>query len=248
MKVTIITVVFNNEKFIEDCINSVLNQNYKDIEYIVIDGKSTDGTMSIIDKYRNKINTIISEKDKGMYDALNKGLKLASGDIIGLLHSDDTFYGNDVIEKIVHAFEENDINALHGDLIYVHKEQPEKIVRFWKSTDFSIQKLKNGWMPPHPTLFLRKELLTFVPSFQLHYKIAADYDFMLRVFTSPNIKSYYLPIIITKMRLGGTSNKSIKNIINKSFEDYLILKRNKVGGIRALFFKNFNKINQFFKS
>ena len=246
MKISIITVVYNNEKYIEQCIQSVINQTYKNIEYIVVDGNSSDGTLEIIKKYGNQIDVLLSEKDNGIYDALNKGLQLATGDVVGILHSDDIYNSTDIIEKIANEFINKDINALHGDLIYVQKDDPDKIVRNWESSPFKFNNLKNGWMPPHPTLFLKKEVTEVVQNYQLQYKIAADYDFMLRVFNIPQIKSFYTPIVITRMRNGGTSNKNLINIFKKSYEDYLILKRNKVGGLQSLFFKNFNKLSQFF--
>ena len=244
MKISIITTVYNNKQHIEKAILSVLSQTYHDIEYIVIDGGSSDGTVDVIKKYSNKIDKFISEPDKGIYDGLNKGINLASGDVIGFLHSDDEYYDSKVIEKIVAKFNDDSIDGVYGDLIYVN--QKEEIVRYWKSGEFTPGKLKKGWMPPHPTLFLRKEIYDKYGLFRLDYKIAADYDFMLRVLKH-DPKLVYIPEILYKMRLGGASNKSIKNILQKTKEDYKAITENKIGGVFTLINKNFSKLKQFKK-
>jgi len=245
MKVSIITSVFNNAKHIENAINSVLSQTYKNIEYIVVDGASTDGTINIVNKYKKKIDIFVTEPDKGIYDGLNKGIKLATGDIIAFLHSDDEYYSNNVIEKVIRTFQEKNCEGVYGDLIYVNER--DEIVRYWKSGEFSIEKLKKGWMPPHPALFFKKEIYDKYGLFSLEYKIAADYDFILRVLKN-NPKLYYIPEVLYKMRLGGESNKSIKNIIQKSKEDLKALKNNEIGGFFTLLSKNFSKLVQFKKS
>ena len=234
IKVSIITVVWNNKETIENAILSVLNQVYPNIEYIIVDGQSTDGTIEIINKYKDKIDKFISEPDKGIYDGLNKGIKLATGDIIAFLHSDDEYFSNDVIEKVVRKFQQNNSDGIYGDLIYVNEK--DEIIRYWKSGEFSLEKLKKGWMPPHPALFLKKEIYDKYGSFNLEYKIAADYDFILRVLKD-NPKFSYIPEVLYKMRLGGASNKSIKNIIQKSKEDLRALKNNNIGGILTLMYK-----------
>ena len=245
MKVSIITSVFNNKNTVSEAIESVLNQTYKDIEYIVIDGGSTDGTIDIINSYKGKITKFISEPDNGIYDGLNKGILKATGDIIGFLHSDDVYMDNTVIEKVVNKFY-GGYDGVYGDLIYVSKNDG-KIIRYWKSGDFNINKLKKGWMPPHPTLFLKREIYNKYGLFDTSFKIAADYDFMLRILKH-NIKIAYIPEVLYKMRVGGESNKSIKNILLKSKEDYRALKKNEIGGINTLIYKNISKLPQFFKS
>ena len=247
MKISIITVVYNNEKYIEDCLQSVQLQTYKSIEHIVIDGNSTDGTNEIIKRYKENIAIYKSEPDLGMYDALNKGYKLATGDIIGILHSDDVFENNSIIEKIANEFINFNIDGLYGNLIYVNPNRPDKIIRYWESKEFYPGIIRKGWMPPHPTLFLRKNFIDKIGTFDLRFKIAADYDFMLRVLLTPGVKLKYLPIVITKMRTGGKSNRSIKNIIRKSWDDYCILRKNKAGGLITLLLKNVSKIKQFFE-
>ena len=247
MKISIITATYNNEKTIEQTVQSVLNQSYKNIEYIIIDGNSTDNTLQIVNKYAGKINHIISETDKGMYDALNKGIMKASGDIIGFLHADDFYPANDVLEKVEHTFKVYGTQSVYGDLDYVSANDTEKIIRKWKSGSFAFDELKKGWMPPHPTFFVLRDVYWKYGFFNLKYKIAADYDLMLRFLGKYKISAAYIPEVLVKMRWGGKSNRSIKNIFIKSKEDYQALKKNKVGGLYSLFMKNFRKINQFFK-
>ncbi len=246
MKLSIITAVFNNFKYIGNCIESVLSQTYNPIEYIVIDGGSTDGTLKLIEKYKPQLSYFISEPDGGIYDALNKGIKIASGDIIGILHSDDLFANCDVLKTVADTFSETYADVLYGDLLYVDKNAPLKIIRYWKSKPYNDRLLKKGWMPPHPTLFLKKEVVKSVGYFNINYKISADYDYILRVFRTPGLKLKYLPVTISHMRTGGLSNRSIKNILLKSKEDYRIIKEHKIGGIITLIMKNFSKIIQFF--
>lgn len=245
MKVSIITVVRNSKGTIKDAIESVLNQTYKNIEYIIVDGGSTDGTVEIIKEYGNKIDKFISESDNGIYDGLNKGINLASGDVVGLLHSDDLYNDNRTIEKVVDAFENEELDGVYGDLVYTYKKETGKILRYWKSKPYSFELLKKGWMPPHPTLFLKKQIYDKYGNFDLNFKIAADYDFMLRIL-GDDVKVKYLPEVLYKMRVGGASNKSLKNIVQKSREDLRALKKNNIGGYYSLALKNISKISQFF--
>jgi glycosyltransferase len=247
MKVSIITSVWNNKNTIEDAIKSVLSQNYSDIEYIVVDGASSDGTVEVIKKHEDKISIFVSEKDKGIYDGLNKGVELATGDIIGFLHSDDIYADKNIISEVVEAFEKNNTDSIYGDLVYVDKEDTNKVFRYWKSGDYSFKKLTNGWMPPHPTFFVKKEFYDRYGKFDLSFGIAADYDFMLRMLGKYKITTSYLPKVLYKMRVGGASNRTIKNIIQKSREDIKALKNNNIGGIHTIVMKNLSKIPQFLK-
>jgi glycosyltransferase len=245
MKISIITVVWNNKETIKDAIESVLSQSYENIEYIIVDGASNDGTIDIVKSYGDKISKFVSEPDRGIYDGLNKGVSLATGNIIAFLHSDDVYADETVIERVVKEFE-NNLDGVYGDLIYTPKNDTSKVIRYWKSKDFDMSLLKKGWMPAHPTLFLRREVYEKYGKFDLDFKIAADYDFMLRVL-SAGINVQYLPHILYKMRVGGESNKSIKNIMLKSKEDSEALKKNNIGGIGSLLVKNLSKITQFIK-
>lgn len=247
MKVSIITATFNSDLGISSCLDSIISQDYKNIECIIIDGKSTDQTLEIISKKKKKHKFIklFSEVDKGIYDALNKGVYHASGDIIGFVHSDDLLASPDVLTKIVDKLLNDDLDGVYGNLQYVSKNNTDNVLRFWESNDFYPKLLSNGWMPPHPTLFLKKEIYADYGGFDLSYKIAADYDFILRIFKSSNLKFGFLPVTISKMRLGGTSNKNIKNIIIKSKEDYRAILDNNVGGLLTLVKKNTSKLFQF---
>jgi len=247
MKISIITSVYNNKLTIKDAIESVVNQTYQDIEYIIVDGASSDGTVEIIRSYGDKITTFVSEPDKGIYDGLNKGVSLATGDVVAFLHSDDLYASDDIVEQIVQDFkDDSSLDGVYGDLIYTPKEDTFKVLRYWKSKEFDKSLLKKGWMPAHPTLFLKRSVYEKYGKFDLGFKIAADYDFMLRVLSS-GIKVKYIPKVLYKMRVGGESNKSIKNIILKSKEDLKALKKNNIGGVYSLFVKNISKIQQFIR-
>lgn len=248
MKVSIITATINAEKNILYNLNSIHSQSYKFIEHLVQDCCSNDHTIKIINNFskNNKKNKILIESvnDNGIYDALNRGIKRSTGDIIGILHSDDEFGSSDIIENIVKIFSSNNqILGIYGNLIYVNSSG--KIIRKWISKDFNYKMLKFGWMPPHPTLFLKKEVFKKFGNYNDKYKIAGDYDFIIRIFKQNKNKFSYIPINITKMKLGGKSNK-LKNLFLKSYEDYKIIKQNKIGGIHTLLLKNLRKIIQFF--
>ena len=245
MKISIITSVYNNQETIKDAMDSVLSQTYENIEYIIVGGASTDGTVEIVQSYGDKISKFISEKDKGIYDGLNKGISLATGDIIAFLHSDDIYASDSIIEEVVLTFKsDKSLDGVYGDLVYTPKADTDKVLRYWKSKEFDSSLLKNGWMPAHPTLFLKREVYERFGGFDLSFRIAADYDFMLRVL-SGGIKVKYLPEVLYKMRVGGESNKSIKNIILKSKEDLKALKKNNIGGVGTLVYKNLSKVIQF---
>jgi glycosyltransferase len=245
MKISIITSVWNNKETIKDAIGSVLSQTYKNIEYIVVDGASNDGTIDIVQSYGDKISKFVSEKDKGIYDGLNRGVKLATGDVVAFLHSDDIYDSESILEEVIKVFEsDKDLDGVYGDLVYTPKNDTDKVLRYWKSKEYDNSLLAKGWMPAHPTLFLKREVYEKYGGFDLDFKIAADYDFMLRVLKS-GIKVKYIPKILYKMRVGGESNKSIKNIMLKSREDLKALKKNNVGGILTLMIKNLSKIKQF---
>ncbi|MDA9774810.1 glycosyltransferase [Algibacter sp.] len=250
MKLSIITATYNNENTIVSCMQSVLQQSYSNIEYVVIDGNSKDDTLAIVKQYQlnypHVTFKIISEPDKGIYDALNKGIAQATGDIIGFVHSDDVLASETILSEIADAFHNKALDGVYGDLQYVSHSNTNQVIRYWKSQSFNPKLLKQGWMPAHPTLFLKRNVYEKYGNFDLSYKIAADYDFMLRVLKDQTLKFFYLPEVITKMRVGGASNRSIKNIIQKTREDYTAVKSNQVGGLITVLRKNTSKIKQFF--
>ena len=244
MKVSIITAVYNRKDTIEDAIESCLNQRFGDVELIVIDAESTDGTLNIIKRYSDRVSCLVSEPDEGIYDALNKGISRSTGDVIGFLHSDDLFYDESVLEIVAEEFRKDEVDAVYGDLIYVDKDNPNITVRHWVSGEFTSSKLSNGWMPPHPALFMKRGVYDKVGFFSLDYPIAADYDHILRSFIS-GIKVSYIPKTLVKMRVGGASNNSIKNLIKKYKENYKIIKSHGFNGHRATLMKMLSKIFQY---
>jgi glycosyltransferase involved in cell wall biosynthesis len=248
LKVSIITITYNSESTLIDTIDSVLNQTYTDIEYIIIDGKSTDSTVSIIHSYKDKISKFISEKDNGLYDALNKGISMATGDIIGVLHSDDFYTNHQVIEKVVQIFNLNQADAVYADLFYVDKTNIDKILRKWKSGNYKHGMFVNGWMPPHPTFFVRRHCYEKYGSFNLDLVSAADYELMLRFVHKHQIKLAYLPEFIIKMRAGGLSNASLSNRIRANQEDRKAWLMNGLKPkFHTLYLKPLRKIIQLFK-
>jgi glycosyltransferase involved in cell wall biosynthesis len=228
MKVTIITVTLNSEKYLEESIRSVINQDYTDVEHIIVDGKSTDGTLAIIDKYKDHIAKWVSEKDYSMYDAINKGMKMATGDIIGTLNSDDILASPDVITRIVNAFGKEEIDAVYGDLVYFEQDCSDRVLRKWKGGEFNSNKFRYGWMPPHPTFYFRRKLLAKCGYYETHFFSAADYEFMTRYLFYHKVNARYIPKQIVRMRHGGMSNGSIARRLRANRRDYLAMKKNKI--------------------
>ncbi len=228
MKISLITVTYNSEKYLSHCIESVQRQSYKDIEHIIIDAKSTDGTISIIKKYEAKIAKWVSEPDRGMYDAINKGMSMATGDVVGILNSDDMLVSDDVIASIVKVFEREQVDSVYGDLEYVDKENTDRIFRIWKGKKYHRNLFRIGWMPGHPTFYIKRSLVEQYGGYENHYFTAADYEFMARYLFKHKISSYYLPKLIVKMRMGGASNKSISRRLRANRRDYLAMKKNKI--------------------
>lgn len=226
MKISLITVCYNSEQTIEDTLNSVLNQNYQNYEYLIIDGLSTDSTMNIIrnkeKEFKGKLK-VVSEKDKGLYDAMNKGIKMATGDIIGILNSDDVLANSTVFNQIVEAFSNNKIDGVYSDLIFLDDSLKYPVRNFIAHH----QSKKLGWHPPHPTLYLKKSVYSKIGYFDLQYKIAADYDFMLRLLkTNPNL--FYIQSYFVKMRSGGVSTDGLSGYIKNLKEADKVLRKNNV--------------------
>ena len=247
MKVSIITICYNSQETIEDTIKSVLAQDYNDIEYIIIDGASKDSTLEIVGKYTSGISTLISEPDKGIYDAMNKGVNSSTGELIGILNSDDFYANNSVISNIVSAITKNNSDSIYADLVYVDRLNPKKTIRTWKSGEYKHNLFLKGWMPPHPTFFVKKWVYEKYGKYNTSLKSAADYEFMLRVLHKHSISTSYFPETITQMRIGGESNVSLKNRIRANREDR---KAWKLNGLKPNLFtlirKPLSKIKQFF--
>ncbi|QJW90745.1 glycosyltransferase [Spirosoma taeanense] len=219
MKVSIITVVYNGAEHIRDCIDSVLNQTYPDIEYILVDGQSTDGTIDIIKSYGTKIARFLSEPDKGLYDAMNKGIRLATGDVIGLLNADDFYRHNGVIENMVSLFKRSDSDAVYGDMLYVDRHDTSQLKRYWRSGWYSENAFLWGWMPGHLSFFAKRWLYERYGLFRLDLKSAADYELMLRFIHKHKARLAYMNEVTIVMRAGGISNSSLKNRLRANQED-----------------------------
>ncbi len=247
MKASIITVCFNAEDTIEDTIGSVLGQTHSDVEYIIIDGESTDGTLKIVEKYKDRIDKIVSEPDEGIFDAMNKGIKMATGEVVGILNADDFYASPRVLKKVVEKFRATKADCLWGDLVYVGPDNTERVIRRWESSPYRGGKFQKGWMPPHPTFFVKKEIYEEYGGFNKKFrKVSADYELMLRFLEKHKIKSAYIPEVLVKMRGGGNSNRSIKQVVIGNWECYKSWGAN---GLKVspffIFLKLGRKINQF---
>jgi glycosyltransferase len=209
-RISIITVTYNASNHLRDCLDSVCEQNI-DVEHILIDGASTDGTLKILGAYQHQLAHVISEKDEGMYDAVNKGIGLATGDVIGILNADDFYSSNNTLSKVADAFSDEDVDAVYGDLVYVDRYNTEKLVRAWRSGEYQPGKFYQGWMPPHPAFFVRRRMYEQYGLFNPELGTAADYELMLRMLLRHGIRAAYIPEVLVKMRSGGMSNQSLKN-------------------------------------
>jgi glycosyltransferase involved in cell wall biosynthesis len=248
LKFSIVTVVRNNQDTIKEAVDSVLSQNYPNIEYIVVDGKSTDGTIEIIESYGKKIDRFISEPDNGLYDAMNKGISMASGNIIGFLNSDDVYYDKNIVKTIADTFKAHDIDCLFGDLVYVNPDNPDRIVRYYSSKKFNNSKFKFGYMPAHPTFYCKKEIYDKLGNFETDYKIAADYEILLRFLKVHKIKYKYIPELFVKMRTGGVSTNSFKSNWILNLEILRACKKHNIKtNLFNIYLKYFDKIFELIK-
>jgi glycosyltransferase len=245
MKISIITAAYNSELTIGDTLGCIRDQDHSSVEHIIIDGGSTDDTLRIVSRYPH-VAQIISERDRGIYDAMNKGILRATGEVVGILNSDDIYTGTDTLSMIAEAFSNPAVQAVYADLQYVLAADPGKIVRTWKAGKFSRNNFYYGWMPPHPTFFVRRKIYDELGLFNLDLRSAADYELMLRILLKHKIPALYIPRVIVKMRTGGMSNASFKNRLRANREDQLAWKLN---GLNPHFFtvyiKPIRKITQF---
>ena len=248
MKFSVITVTYNSATTLEDTIRSVAAQSYPGREHIVIDGGSTDGTLEIVGRYRVHVSKFVSEKDNGLYDALNKGIALADGDVICILHSDDFFEDSNVLSDYAALFDRGGCDAAYADLLYVKRDDPDHVIRRWKSGSFSRNSFLSGWMPPHPTFFVRREVYEKYGNFNTSLKTSADYELMLRFLFRFQIRACYLPRVTVKMRTGGTSNVTLRNRVRANKEDREAWRLN---GLQPKFYtlwlKPLRKLGQFFR-
>ncbi|HPE71615.1 MAG TPA: glycosyltransferase family 2 protein [Candidatus Competibacter sp.] len=245
MKISVITAVRNSRATLADALDSALAQDHPNLELIVIDGVSTDGTQEVIQRYARRLEHVVSEPDQGIYDALNKGLGLASGEVVGFLHADDRYADERVLSRVAAALADPAVDACYGDLLYVRRDDPGRVVRCWRAGPYQPRRLAWGWMPPHPTFYTRRAIYQRLGGFDPGYRIAADYDCLLRFLGAGQIACAYIPEVLVHMRLGGASNRSLRNLLQKSREDYRALRQNRIGGLGALLLKNLRKLPQF---
>ncbi len=244
-KISIVTITFNSAATIADTLQSVASQTYPEVEHLVIDGNSSDDTLSIVKQHGRSGIRVLSEPDDGIYQAMNKGLRLAQGEFVGFLNADDVYQDAQVLSEVARAAQEDHVDAIYGDLVYVSRSNPARVIRHWHSGRWDHRRLRFGWMPPHPTLYVRKALIDLLGGFDERLRIAADYDFMLRLLNRPGIHVAYLDRVVVRMRTGGASNRSLAMMWRKSREDLMALKRNNIGGWFTLFCKNMRKLPQF---
>lgn len=246
-KFSLVTVCFNSDRFIEETLTSVERQTYKDKEHIIVDGGSKDKTLDIIQRHNFSWRSVISEVDLGIYDAMNKGVRLSSGDIIGFINSDDVYASDDVLERVASIFLDPNIDGCYGDLCYVRQDNLAEIVRYWKSSNFTKGSFSYGWVPAHPTLFLRKELFDNYGNFDLNYPLAADFDLMFRFIELHQVRVKYISEVLVKMRVGGATNRNISNILKQNIEIWSSLSRHGHSGslLKYLFAKLISRFEQF---
>ena len=245
LKISLITVCYNAESTISRTIESVIAQNFNNVEYIIIDGGSTDNTIQNINQYKNRVSLFLSEPDKGIYDAMNKGINLATGDIIGTLNADDFFAGNDVLQSVAAAFIQHEPEILYGDLDYVNDEG--RVIRKWRSKQYFDGMFNWGWMPSHPTFYCRRNLFEKYGSYSLEFGSAADYELMLRFLHVNHLKALHINKVLVKMNIGGISNKNIGNRLRALFFDLKAIRKNNISlPLVAIAFKPLRKITQYF--
>ena len=246
-KISIITVSFNSVHTIKDTIESIIAQDYENIEYLIIDGGSKDGTVDVIKNYMSHVQYFSSESDDGIYDAMNKGIAAATGDIIGILNSDDFYPNSFVLSNVAKSFTKYNCDAVYGDLVYVKSDNVKRIIRYWKAGDYNTSKIRNGWMLPHPTFFVKKQMYIRYGFYDTDLKSAADYHMILKLLYKFNISVFYIPMILVNMRTGGESNKSFLNRIKANKEDSLAWTKNEIKKPFLVRFKKpFQKLRQYF--
>ena len=248
MMISIITVCYNAEKTIRDAIESVLGQAYPNLDYLIVDGGSNDGTLAIIQQYVGRLR-YVSKRDRGIYDAMNKGIAMATGEVIGTLNADDVYEDAYVLGRVAEVFTDSTVDACFADLVYVRQNDTSRVVRYWKSSDYRGGLFKSGWVPAHPTFFTRKGIYERHGQFNLDYRIAGDFELMFRLIELNQIRTKYIPRVLVRMRLGGESNKSLANLVRQNREIWTALKGSypELSWHSFLIRKIFNKCAQFLK-
>ncbi len=245
MKISVVTAVYNRRDTVSDAVLSVRSQTHPEIEHVVQDGGSKDGTLDVLADLATPIMHVESTQDHGIYDGINRGIARATGDVVGLMHSDDLYASDTVLDRVAETMVDRQVDGVYGDLVYIAAADPPRVVRYWKSAPYHPDRLRRGWMPPHPTLYLRREVFDRWGAYDTEFRIAADYEAMLRWLVKGQIRLAYIPEVMVRMRVGGESNRSLGHILKKSSEDYRAMRRHGVGGVGTLLAKNFSKISQF---
>lgn len=245
MKLSIVTATYNAASTVAASLDSVSRQTHPNIEHWVIDGGSTDGTQDIVQARRAHLAGFVSEPDQGIYDALNKGIRRATGEAVGFLHADDVYASDEALASIAAAFADPAVDAVYGDLTYVDRDDTRRVIRYWKAGQYDQPCLARGWMPPHPTFYVRRTVYERLGLFDTRYRISADYECIVRFLFVNGLRTVYIPKVLVSMRVGGVSNRSLSSMRRKSLEDLDIMRRHGVGGWPTLAMKNLSKLKQF---
>jgi glycosyltransferase len=245
LKITVVTAVLDRAPTIAEAIASVRAQTHGMVEHVVQDGGSTDGTQTVLSRLAHPSMRLECKPDGGLYEGINRGIARATGEVIGLMHSDDLFAAPDILDRVADAMADPSLDGVYGDLVYVRAEDPGRVIRVWQPGAFCPERLRLGWMPPHPTLYLRREVFERWGAYDTDFRIAADYEAMLRWLVQGRIRLGYIPRVMVRMRMGGESNRSLGRILCKSAEDYRAMRRHGVGGMGTLLAKNVSKLGQF---
>jgi len=235
LKISLITATYNSAATVADTLRSVNEQTHADVEHIVVDGGSTDATLAIVRAEGKRVTTLVSEPDRGIYDAMNKGLKLATGDVVGMINSDDFFASPNVLALVAAALADSELDAVYADLCFVRQADPSRVVRYWRSSPFKPGLFARGWIAPHPTLYIRRGIFERFGGFDLAYPVAADTELMARFFEVHRIRTRYIPEIFVRMRMGGASTRSLKGIAAQNREVWSALRKNGLAGSMAGF-------------
>lgn len=245
LHISVITAVLNRAQTLEASLRSVHAQSWPHVEHIVVDGGSTDGSLAIIERERAGIAQVLPGPDGGLYDALNKGIRAARGDVVGFMHADDTYATPEALARVATAFEDPAVDAVYGDLEYLSKDGSQRVVRYWRAGSYRREQLAQGWMPPHPTFYVRRECYARLGGFDTRFRISADYENMLRLLWRGGLRATYIPEVLVRMTLGGMSNGTLLQMLRKSREDYAAMRQNGIGSLQALLLKNVTKLPQF---
>lgn len=245
LSVSVITVCFNSAAHIADALRSIDAQTWQRREHIVVDGASRDGTLDVVAGFQHPQRQVFSEADSGIYDAMNKGLALATGDIVGFLNSDDVYADTETLQRVAQAFRDPQVDVVYGDLVFVAQDDPDRVVRYWKSSAYTPGACATGWMPPHPTFYARRSVYEMHGGFDLAFPVAADFEMALRLLDKAHVRAHYIPSVLVRMRMGGESTRSLKSVFLQNREtSRACLKHGLPGGARFVLRRLLSKLPQ----